>query len=69
MPPVINIYPGSFSEGQCILCDPDDNLSMSNSDWIDNESNFTVTIVQKFTVSQRPLVLLVDGHNYMRFIN
>ena len=64
LPPLI-IYSKSFPGGQYRFDGPDDALyAKSESGWIDTELFITwfKKIFLKFSVAQRPLLLLIDGH-------
>lgn len=64
LPPMI-IYAKSFPGGQYRFQGPDDALyAKSDSGWIDTELFMTWfnKIFLKYAVSQRPLLLVVDGH-------
>ena len=64
LPPMI-IYAKSFPGGQYRFQGPDDALyAKSESGWIDTELFMTWLnkIFFKYVVSQRPVLLLVDGH-------
>ena len=63
--PPMNIYPGTYPGGQYRLGGPDDTLyAKSTSGWIDSELFLLwfKKLFLKFAVSERPLVLIVDGH-------
>ena len=60
-PPII-IYAKSFPGGQFRFEGPDDAMyARSESGWIDSEL-FVVWLFHKYAVSQRPILLLTDGH-------
>ena len=60
-PPMI-IYAKSFPGGQYRFEGPDDAVyARSESGWIDSEL-FVVWLFHKYAVSQRPILLLTDGH-------
>ena len=64
LPPMI-IYSKSFPGGQYRFDGPDDTLyAKSESGWIDTELFITwfKKIFLKYSVAQRPLLLLIDGH-------